>query len=128
MIEGPFAGTPESEWTNDFIKKVTGINSSFNARGMAWFKNKNSTEEQIEALRMGILKTAADILFDIDLPPAARLKALERAEKIVASYDEKNEKDGGGVNESAFTPEEEEALRKSGNTAFIDMSRSSKKG
>ena len=51
MKEGPYAGTPESEWTNPFIAEVVGYKVNLNEKGLAWFKNEKNQEEQTEALR-----------------------------------------------------------------------------
>jgi hypothetical protein len=118
--EGVYAGTPESEWTNAFINKVTGLNLQLSSQGMAWFKNLKSHDEMIDSMRESMVRVISEIMHRDDLPPASRLKAVELAMKAVQVYDDKKGS-AGGSGDSGFSVEEEEALRAAGQGDLLDI-------
>lgn len=127
MKEGAYAGTPESEWSNAFINKVTGLSLRLSSQALVWFKNPKSHDEMIEGLREGMMRVVSEIMHRDDLPPASRLKAVELAMKAISAYDEKvNAENDKGADVAVFTPEEEENLRKAGQGALLDIAKKNK--
>lgn len=120
MKEGVYAGTPESEWTNVFINKVTGLNLTLSPAAMQWFKNPKTHDEIVSGLREGVLRVISQIMHQDDMPPASRLKAVELAMKAITIYDDKKGA-AAGKGDSPFSPEEEEALRAAGQGDIIDL-------
>jgi len=93
LKNGPYKGTPVSDWDNAFIGEVLGLNLKLSAKAVAWFKNVDSYEEaklSNASLALSILTQAMN---DVEARWGDRIKAAEMSLKISGEFDK--EKDSG---------------------------------
>ena len=112
LKNGPYKGTPSSDWDNAFISEVLGVNLKLSAKAVAWFKNTDSYEEA----KLSNASLALNILTQAMKDPEARwgdrIKAAEMSLKINGEFDK--EKDSGEKTTADFSPAQIEDMKRQG--------------